>query len=332
MVNSERRDLLPYMVGGLLYTPALNSGIVEKIEEGRYPCLTSAALCLEDSVQDGALERAERTLRETLLSLKEVWKRGGKLPLLFVRIRTPQHLERVHKLLGEAEEILTGYILPKFDMSNAEAYAALIRRLDRPGGQALYYMPILESGMVAEAGTRISCLTRLKEICDGVRERILNIRVGASDLCNLYGLRRSVTQTIYEIGVVRDTLVDIINVFGGGYVVSGPVWEYFGADQREPWAAGLRRELALDRLNGFIGKTAVHPTQLPLIYQGMKVSRRDYEDALSILKWSETELGVARGGGGRMNEVKCHTKWARRTAALAQVYGLQEEREPDENV
>ena len=48
-------------------------------------------------------------------------------------------------------------------------------------------------------------------------------------------------------------------------MLSGPVWEYFGEDLQGAWAEGLRQELALDRLNGFIGKTAVHPAQLPII-------------------------------------------------------------------
>jgi hypothetical protein len=32
---------------------------------------------------------------------------------------------------------------------------------------------------------------------------------------------------IYDIGVVRSVLNDIMNVFGKNYIVSGPVWEYF---------------------------------------------------------------------------------------------------------
>lgn len=326
---SGQTDLLPYMVGGLLYSPALNGGIVAKIKEHNCPDLTSVALCLEDSVQDGALEQAEQSLKGILSSLRAFRQQGGQLPLLFARIRTPRHLEHVHNLLGDAGEVLTGYILPKFDLSNAGAYASLMDQLTRPDGTRLYYMPILESRMIADARSRVECLFALKELCDSRKDRILNIRVGGTDLSNLYGLRRSETQSIYDIGVVRDVLVDILNVFGIDYVVSGPVWEYFGEDPQGPWAVGLRRELALDRLNGFIGKTSIHPAQLPLIHEGMKVSRRDYTDAMSILDWNERALGVAKGGDGdRMNEVKCHTKWAKRIAALAQVYGILDERPP----
>ena len=62
---------------------------------------------------------------------------------------------------------------------------------------------------------------------------VLNIRVGGNDFSNMYGLRRNINQNIYEIGVIRDILVNIINVFGADFVVSGPVWEYFGSDANE---------------------------------------------------------------------------------------------------
>lgn len=325
MAGNKYDPLLAYRLGGLLYMPADKESIVQKIAERRYPCLTSIAFCLEDSIRDEALAGAETRLRGTLSALLRFRQEGKEVPLAFVRVRSPQHLQHVHTFLGGAERVLTGYILPKFDLSNASAYAALIRSLGRADGEPLYYMPILESRMIADAGTRIPCLEKLRQLCDGMRDRILNIRVGGADLCNLYGLRRAENQSIYEIGVIQQILADIINVFRPDYVVSGAVWEYFGSDPQAPWGEGLRREAALDRLNGFIGKTAIHPSQLPLIYQSLQVSRRDYADAEKILKWENSTLGVAKGGDqNRMNEVKCHIRWARQTAALAQIYGVRE--------
>ena len=159
-----------------------------------------------------------------------------------------------------------------------------------------------------------------------MQEYILNVRVGGNDFSNLYGLRRGANQNIYQIGVIRDILIDIINVFAADYVVSGPVWEYFGTGLSEPWATGLQAELSLDCLNGFIGKTSIHPSQLPLIYESMKVKKSDYEDALSILGWDPSKLGVEKSSdGSRMNEVKCHGKWALRIATLGDIYGIREE-------
>ena len=45
------RARLQYMVGGLLYSPAINVGLAEKIDNGCFPCLTSMAFCLEDSIR-----------------------------------------------------------------------------------------------------------------------------------------------------------------------------------------------------------------------------------------------------------------------------------------
>lgn len=329
-VTENRHDpLLAYRLGGLLYMPADKEGIVRKIEERRYPCLTSIAFCLEDAIRDEALENAETRLRGTLSALLRLRQEGKEIPLVFVRVRSPRHLAHVHAFLGGAGQVLTGYILPKFDLSNAEDYAALIHSLGRADGGPLYYMPILESRMIADAGTRVPCLKGIRRLCDGMKDRILNIRVGGADLCSLYGLRREENQSIYEIGVIQHILTDIVNVFRPDYVVSGAVWEYFGPDPRAPWGEGLKREIALDRLNGFIGKTAIHPSQLPLICRGLQVSRRDWADAKRILEWKEPALGVAKGGvQDRMNEVKCHIQWARQTAALAQIYGVRDEGGP----
>lgn len=325
-MKNESAALLPYCVGALMYTPAINEGIAYKIKEKAYPCLSSLALCLEDSIADYALEDAEQQLQITLREIMNSTAVEDR-PLLFVRIRTPEHMERVHAQLGETEEILTGYILPKFDLGNAGRYIALLDTINRQKEKMIYIMPTLESGMVANAATRVEALIQLKTILDPVQNQVLNIRVGGNDFSNLFGLRRKATQTIYDIGVIRDILADIINVFSQDYVISGPVWEYFGSDLHAPWAVGLRNELALDALNGFIGKTAIHPSQLPVIYESMKVSREDFEDAQSILDWNRQGYAVAKSEGGtRMNEVKCHTRWAEKIYCLGSIYGISEDK------
>lgn len=317
-------ERLRYMVGGLLYTPALNDGLADKIANGALPCLTSLAFCLEDSILDEALEEAERGVCRTMDALIDV--PAHCLPLIFIRVRSPEHMAHVHSLLKFRDRGLTGYILPKFDLSNCEAYGYALEEINRGREKPLYIMPILESRMIADLAGRAATLMALKDALDGMREYVLNVRVGGNDFSNLYGLRRRVDQNIYQIGVIRDILTDIINVFAADYVVSGPVWEYFGSDPDAPWAAGLRAELALDRLNGFIGKTAIHPSQLPLIYESMKVSRADYADAMSILGWGDASLGVGKSAdGSRMNEVKCHKKWAERIAILGDLYGIRDD-------
>ena len=317
-----QEEYLPYAVGGLLYTPATNENVAANIVSGVWPCLTSVALCLEDSIQDSALEYAEKQLGNTLDRLVNC----PNLPLLFVRVRNPEHFEHVSTALGERNRLLAGYIFPKFDLSNADRFLSVLDRVRSVYG-GMYAMPILESPAIAGIASRRESLTGLNEKLLQVKDRILNIRVGGNDFSNIYGIRRSVCRMIYDAGVIRDILADISNVFSPNFVVSGPVWEYYGDDINAPWAAGLRRELELDLMNGFTGKTAIHPSQLPLIYDSLKVSEEDYADACRILNWSESLAGVSGGCGKRMNEVKTHSNWAGKILIRKQIYGL---RAPDE--
>lgn len=313
-------DLLPFRVGGLLYTPATNERMADKLLSGAFPRLSSVAFCLEDAIMDGAVPIAEQQLLQTLKSLQQ--SENTQLPLIFVRVRSPQHLAHVHDRLGELETLLTGYIFPKFDTSNADSYLDTLGGINAGLRKLLYGMPILESASIARAETRISSLEKLFSTIGFYKEQILNIRVGGNDLCSQFGIRRTVDQTIYDAGVVRDALVDILNVFGRDYVVSGPVWEYYG-QRGDVWEVGLRAEMRLDVVNGFVGKTAIHPCQLPVIYEMLRVKKADYEDARALVDWGSDSEAVARGyGRQRMNELKCHSKWARKILCLSQIYGV----------
>ena len=309
-----------YRVGALLYSPAIYEGMADKIVTGN---VDSIAFCLEDAIAVEALSQAEVTLKKTLQEIKV--KRIDNLPMIFIRVRTPEHLRHVQELLEDETEVITGYILPKFDLSNAQAYKTLFLQINENREKPLYFMPILESTVILRKKTREAQLYRIKDILDSVSKYILNVRVGGNDFCNLFGLRRNVSQTIYDIGVVRDALTDIINVFAEDYVVSGPVWEYYGKDKDGAWAQGLRRELSLDRLNGFIGKTCIHPEQVDIIHEALKVSKNDYEDAIGLLHWNSEILGVSASfDRSRMNEVKCHLNWAKKIYTLGKIYGIKE--------
>ena len=324
--STSKENYLKYKVGGLLYMPALQENIVAKIKEKSIPCLTSAALCLEDAILDESLTAAEAELKHILNELLSVYEKSAPdNPLLFVRVRSPKHLLHVANFLGDTQKALTGYILPKFDLGNADAYLKAVKDVNSLTDAPVYIMPVLESVMLAKVAKRGLVLEELKNMLDGFKNFVLNIRVGGNDFSNLYGLRRPVNSTIYDVGIVRDILMDILNVFAADYTVSGPVWEFFGENKEGSWAKGLERELNLDRINGFIGKTAIHPSQLPLIYDSLRVSKADYEDAVQILNWKDDKLGVVKSvAGNRMNEVKTHGRWAEQIKILGDIYGIKD--------
>ena len=318
--------VLKYGVGALLYCPANNPAIVNQIAEQRIKPPFSVALCLEDAVGDGSVEKAEDQLKINLMALSEREHEGFYMPKLFVRVRTAEHLLRVYGKLGEYSQMLTGFILPKYASENALAYNQAMLAINKVSKKKLYMMPILESRDIISIITRQKALEKLKVAIDSVKQLVLNVRVGGNDFCNCYGLRRSSAHTIYDIGVLNSVLSDIMNVFGAEYVVSAPVWEYFESDGDDSWLTGLRRELERDRLNGFVGKTCIHPSQVEPVNMSLQVSETDYLDAMRVLNWQREGSGVEKSvGGNRMNEVKCHRAWAARTMALAMVYGVRSE-------
>ena len=316
-MNITKKELA-YKIGPLLYMPANQLNIIDKIKGKTINGLTSIALCLEDSICDDYLKEAEKKLVFILDALKDT----SELPYIFVRIRNPQHMADMMEILKPYNHILTGYILPKFDSTNCKEYISVINLLP----SSMYVMPILESGAIASILTRREQLISIKRELDTISDRILNVRVGCNDLCNIFGLRRGKNQTIYDIRLVSDVLIDILNVFSSDYVVSGPVFDYFDNGHNDKWSDVFEKEIQLDVSNGFIGKTCIHPSQLNYVIEGLKVSPEDLEDAKRILSWKGDKLAVAGSEeGNRMNEVKCHTRWAEKIVLLSTIYGIKDE-------
>ncbi|GHU52147.1 ATP/GTP-binding protein [Clostridia bacterium] len=318
----EQKEFLSYSLGALMYTPATNKTIAQKLISGEFRP-NSVALCLEDAIGDVPIKVAEKQLFDTLREIKAA--AAADLPLIFIRIRTPLHMSKIFSKLEDLAEIVSGFVLPKFSLANAADYKTVTYEINTISGNNMFVMPILENDGIIGLENRAAVLAELKGIIDNVRDLVLNVRVGGNDFCNLFAIRRNINQTIYDISVINSVISDILNVFSGDYVVSAPVWEYFQNETSDDWLDGLKRELELDRLNGFIGKTAIHPSQIAPIQESLKVSNNDYQDALTIKNWTNKDAGVEKSYCGmRMNEVKVHEKWARKILLLASIYGVRD--------
>ncbi|MCX4371333.1 MAG: HpcH/HpaI aldolase/citrate lyase family protein [Dysosmobacter sp.] len=320
------RKVNGYDVGALLYCPAnAHSGIVDALKNERYPRPFSLAFCLEDTVREDAVEAAEQELYRTLERIDAARKeREFYLPLIFIRIRSPRQLRRLASAFYGFSEILTGFILPKFFVENCGEYIKTVQDVRADTGSDYYYMPIFESASMIDLCRRYSDLAQVKERLEEISDQILNIRVGGNDLSHAFGLRRHVNNTIYELRPVADLLTDIVTTFAGRYVVSGPVWEYYAGSG---WESGLQKEIEMDLLCGFIGKTVIHPNQIPVVNECLKVSPADYQDACRILNWdpASPRLVLSSAESTRMNEYNTHFHWADRIIQLARVYGIKAE-------
>lgn len=314
---------LKYSVGALLYTPALNIKASGAVISGKFGDRYSLAICLEDTIADDCVDLAEQQLAVTLKQICEARQYTHFfLPKIFIRVRSSEQLERLFCSCSKYSDIVTGFIFPKYSLSNAEGYNAVMREINSVSRRRVYMMPILESRDIIDYSNRHHILTELKRIIDSMNEYVLNVRVGGNDFSNEFSARRHYDETIYDILPIAQLLGDILTVFSREYVVSGPVWEFFSSDNDE-WRRGLQNELKLDRLNGFVGKTVIHPKQISVVNEALKVSRKDYEDAKEILNWDESGLQVGKSfGGERMNEVKTHINWAYKTMTLAEIYGI----------
>lgn len=314
---------LKYSVGALLYSPALNSKIADTVISGKLGNCYSMAICLEDTVGDDMVEYAESQVRETMQRIYTAsLTQEMFVPKLFIRVREPEQIMRVYRKISEFDGILTGFILPKYTVSNRAQYDQEMQRVNEAARKKLWMMPILESGDIVEPVTRTEILAALRSSIDAMRDIVLNVRVGGNDFCNQFAARRHYDETIYDILPIAQLLGDILTFFSRDYVVSGPVWEFFSSDNDE-WRRGLRRELKLDRLNGFIGKTVIHPKQIPIVNEMLRVTCKDHEDAKTILNWDNTGLQVGKSfGGERMNEVRTHYNWARKILLLSELYGI----------
>lgn len=318
------RVISGYAVGALMYCPAnMHGTIVESLEKEQFGKPFSLAFCLEDTVHESAVEEAEQYLYRTLESIQKAKAaRDFYMPLIFIRIRSVKQLEKLASVYSVFSDILTGFIIPKFFIENCDAYIEVITKL-KNSGYHYYYMPIFESASMIDLSTRHKNLSMVKHKLEAVQESVLNIRVGGNDLSHAFSIRRPVNHTIYDVKPVADILIDIVTTYGTTYVISGPVWEYYAG---EGWDTGLKRELELDLLSGFIGKTVIHPKQIAIVNEALKVKKSDYEDACQILNWDRgaANLVSANIESMRMNEYNTHHRWAVKMMQLAQIYGIKE--------
>lgn len=311
-----------YRVGPLLYCPASNETIVSSLTHEKFGRQFSLALCLEDAIRDDRVAEAEETLIASVKSLDRIRSRQPFfMPKLFIRVRNHTQIKSLLHRLGDSGKLIAGFNIPKFSPENADVYIRTICDINENANQTFYMMPILESPSTIDLRNRYRILYELKEKLDSVSRYVLNIRVGGNDLCHQFGFRRHSTESIHKIRPIGSIFSDIVTVFGMDYVISGPVWEYYSGKN---WDSGLKQELNDDRLCGFIGKTVIHPRQIPLVNEAYRVPLKDYNDARSILDWDADSPSLVSGSivKERMNEYKTHCNWALRTLALAEAYGL----------
>ncbi|MGW0789555.1 HpcH/HpaI aldolase/citrate lyase family protein [Streptomyces sp. NPDC002911] len=342
--------MLSVALGATLYSPATRPRLADDVIKQSGQGVVSMVLCLEDSIDDSEVVAAEANLVRQFADLEA---RAAEVPLLFIRVREPEQISDLVRRLGSSVRFLSGFVLPKFTEERGEFFLEALTEAEADSGHRLFAMPVLESPELLHLETRGETLRGIARTVDKHRERILALRLGVTDFCSAYGLRRAPDMTAYDVQIVGAVIGDVVNVLGRadgtGFTITGPVWEYFRLQERmfkpqlrrSPFVGqaeelrttliehdldGLLREIELDRANGLLGKTCIHPSHVLPVHALSVVSHEEYSDAQDILR-------PERGGGGvlrsaytnKMNEVKPHRAWAERTLQRAEVFGVARE-------
>jgi citrate lyase beta subunit len=342
------RETLAIALGATLYTPGTATSYADRIGVLVGLGVTSSVLCLEDAIRDADVPAAERNV---VLQLTALHERRAAAPLLFVRVRHPDQIRWLIKEIGPAAAILTGFVFPKFTAANGAGFLDVLAEVRAETGLNVYGMPVLESPETIYAETRVRELIGVRDLLASHAESILAVRIGATDICGVFGLRRSDDQTVYDLALVREVISDIVNVFcrDRRFIVSGPVWEYFTRGERifkpqlreSPFRArddlpnalrvrrqlvsgdldGLLREVVLDKATGILGKTVIHPSHVRAVHAMLVVTAEEHSDAVATLRQSD---GGVRSSSyaNKMIESKPHSRWAAGVLRRAAVFGV----------
>lgn len=341
--------LLSAALGATLYSPATRPSLADDILKQSARGLVSMVLCLEDSIDDADVPVGEENLVRQLTDLAE--RSGDDVPLLFVRVRTPEQIPDLVRRLGPAVRLLSGFVLPKFTEERGMPFLEALAAAEATSGRRLFAMPVLESPDLLYRESRVQTLEGISRAVDKYRDRVLALRLGVTDFCSSYGLRRGPDMTAYDVQIVASVIADVVNMLaradGTGFTVTGPVWEYFRVQERmfkpqlrqspflegqavelrqkliEHSMDGLLREISLDRANGLLGKTCIHPSHVLPVHALSVVSHEEFSDAQDILRPERCGGGVMRSAyTNKMNEVKPHRAWAERTLLRGEVFEI----------
>lgn len=287
-------------LGATLYVPATRNDLVGVARGAIHPDLRSVVLCTEDSVVDRDINLALANLKACLPRLS-----AGR-PLVFVRPRSPEILARILTLPGVGR--LTGFVLPKTSAKSLGNYMRLL-----PPGAPFMVMPTIET---REAFDPFE-LAMLRDALSApeVRSRVLAVRIGGNDLLNLLGVRRRSGHTIYATPLAATIGLLVAQFRSHGFALTAPVFDDFGDLET------LRREVRRDIDHGLIGKTAIHPSQVPFIEQEYRVSPSDLAVAHRV---TALDAPAVFQVDRVMWEPATHAAWARAQIARAGIYGVAE--------
>ncbi|WP_439857888.1 HpcH/HpaI aldolase/citrate lyase family protein [Pseudomonas syringae] len=292
----------PYALGATLYMPATRDDIVDVVFGEKIPELRSLVVCLEDAVALTDVDTALLNLRQVLTRIRDRGGRPANGPLLFVRPRDAAMARILNDwpLMAHVD----GFVVPKLSLKSLTNWEQAVTN------PSLALMPTLETPEVFNPTAMVELGEALKA---SLYERIIALRIGGNDLMGCLGLRRNPAMTLYStpMGYVIPMLAGVMGA--QGFSLTAPVFEQLATPDI------LQHELALDITNGLVGKTAIHPSQVNIIQNALRVSLEDMNSARMIL--NSVAPAVFKYNDA-MCEPATHYKWATHIMERAKWHGV----------
>ena len=228
---------------------------------------------LEDAVQESRKVEARHTLRALLETTPA--RPGGKLIIVRVNGLTTAHFEA--DVLAVAWASVDMVNVPKPESADdIQAVAAALARheaergIERPIG--------ILANIESPRGLRLAA-----EIANA-HPRVAGLQLGLGDLFEPFGIDRSDPAAVHDVQLA----VRLAAAESGRWACD----TVYGAVS-DP--EGYRREAEAARRLGFIGKSCIHPTQVPLANAAFRPSDQEIAAAVRVI---EAARGAERRGVG----------------------------------
>ncbi|MGE5095669.1 MAG: HpcH/HpaI aldolase/citrate lyase family protein [Betaproteobacteria bacterium] len=279
-----------------LFVPASRPELFAKALAGEADALS---FDLEDAVDEAVKDSAREELSRFLRTLPP-----GHGKTIIVRVNgldTPHFQADLEAIVGPGLDLVN---LPKPES------AADVRRCAAA-------IAALERGTREDVGILVNIETpralRLAAELAGASPRVRGLQVGYGDLIEPLDIDR------YNPSVIEHILVEVRMAAG-----EAGVWAYDGAYANIKDAEGYRREAEMARRLGYLGKSAIHPSQVPLANAVFRPT--DAEIAHSLKVVDAAKEAAAKGIGaftvdGRMVDAP-FIRRAQQVLALARRLGL----------
>jgi len=239
-----------------LFVPASRPELFAKALAGEADALS---FDLEDAVVGAMKDGARRSLAKFLGALEP-----GHGKTIIVRVNA---LATGHFASDIAAIVATGAVdivnLPKGDTADdVRKCAAAIARAERGTGSELGILVNIETPKAFRLAAEMASAS----------PRVVGLQAGWGDLIEPLGIDR------YNAAMIESLLLAIRIAAG-----EANVWAYDGAWANIKYAEGYTREAEASRRLGFIGKSCIHPSQVPLANAVFRPSDAEIAHSLQVV-------------------------------------------------